>query len=190
MALLFLGRVERLKGGHVLIEALPVVAARLGPIHLTIAGDGPERPSWEAQAARTAANHSGIIIEFVGWLSGASKEARFANTDLLVVPSIWPEPYGLVGLEAARYGVPSAAFNVGGIGDWLSDGETGRLAPSSPPTARGLAEAIIQCLSDPTHFDYLSTRARSRAADVSWADHITSIQRVFERVSDEGPHDR
>ena len=50
------------------------------------------------------------------------------NADLLVVPSLWPEPYGLVGPEAAAASVPALAFDVGGIREWLIDSETGRLA--------------------------------------------------------------
>ena len=48
---------------------------------------------------------------------------------LLVVPSVWPEPFGSVGMAAARCGVPAAAFAVGGIPQWLHDGVNGHLAP-------------------------------------------------------------
>ena len=71
---------------------------------------------------------------------------------MLVVPSLWPEPFGLVGLEAARHRLPVAAFAVGGIPDWLRPGVNGYLAPGDPPTPGGLADAIIACLKDPeTH---------------------------------------
>ena len=56
------------------------------------------------------------------------------NMDLLVVPSVWPEPFGLVGPEAAHHGVPSAAFAVGGIPEWLVDGVSGHLAAGDRPT--------------------------------------------------------
>ena len=68
------------------------------------------------------------------------------RADLLVVPSLWPEPFGLVGLEAARHRLPVAAFAVGGIPDWLRPGVNGYLAPGDPPTPGGLADAIIACL--------------------------------------------
>ena len=60
-----------------------------------------------------------------------------ASADLLVVPSLWPEPFGLVGLEGARSRLPAAAFAVGGIPDWLRSGVNGYLAPGDPPTPAG-----------------------------------------------------
>ena len=53
-----------------------------------------------------------------------------------MVPSIWPEPFGQVGPEAGLYGVPAAAFAVGGTPSWLTDGVNGRLAPGDPPGRR------------------------------------------------------
>ena len=73
----------------------------------------------------------------------------FQESDLLVVPSIWPEPFGQVGPEAGLYGVPVAAFAVGGTPSWLTDGVNGLLAAGDPPTAAGLAESIVGCLADP-----------------------------------------
>ena len=51
-----------------------------------------------------------------------------AASDLLVVPSVWPEPFGSVGPAAAQHGIPAAAFAVGGIPQWLHEGVNGHLA--------------------------------------------------------------
>ena len=56
------------------------------------------------------------------WLTAAATAEALDQTDLLLVPSLWPEPFGLVGVEAARRGVPAVAFAVGGIPEWLIDG--------------------------------------------------------------------
>ena len=119
---------------------------------MTFAGDGPARASWQAAAARLATRERKLRIEFTGWLDPDRISALLATADLLVVPSLWPEPFGLVGLEAARHRLPVAAFAVGGIPDWLRPGVNGYLAPGDPPTPGGLAEAIIACVKDPeTH---------------------------------------
>ena len=70
-------------------------------------------------------------MHFPGWVTRDEWTRILQRVDLLVVPSVWPEPLGLIGLEAASMGVPALAFNVGGIGDWLTDGETGRLLEAS-----------------------------------------------------------
>ena len=70
--------------------------------------------------------------------SGTGGYALLAQSDLLVLPSLWPEPFALVGLEAARHRLPVAAYAVGGIPDWLTSGENGYLAPGDPPTVDGL----------------------------------------------------
>ena len=82
-----------------------------------------------------------------------------ATADILVMPSLWPEPFGLIGQEANRQGVPVVAYATGGIPEWLTDEVNGCLAPGNPPTVEGLADALVRCLSDrPRH------RAMRRAA--------------------------
>ncbi len=145
--LLFVGRLEWTKGCRNAVQALPLIARALNrPVELTIAGEGGERRELEHQS-RTLANHRPAIrVHFTGWAGTEQLHQLFSNADLLLVPSLWPEPFGLVGLEAARFGVPSAGFAVGGIPDWLIDGQTGAVAPGNPATVDGLAEAVVRCL--------------------------------------------
>ena len=105
----------------------------------------------------------------------------FGDAHLLVVPSLWPEPFGLIGLEAAACGVPAAAFDVGGISEWLHDGVSGYLAPANPPPAAALAAAIVKCLRDrPTH-DALSQGALEIASRHSMDAHVTALLGVLTR---------
>src|SRR5262249_11438720 len=135
LGLLFLGRMDFLKGGSVLIEALPETARRLGrPLRLALAGDGPERKKWEQASARITAAHPSIAIEFLGWVNKERLGRLYSESNLLVIPSLWPEPFGRIGLEAGRYGLPAAAFAAGGITDWLVEGVNGYLAPADRPT--------------------------------------------------------
>jgi glycosyltransferase involved in cell wall biosynthesis len=148
--LTFIGRTDRLKGCRLLIGALPAIQSRLnGPIVLTIAGDGPDLERCREAARRTMSETSGIDIVFLGWVPHARCEELLASTEVLVVPSLWPEPFGLVGPEAIRRGVPVAAFAVGAIPEWLEDGRTGALASADPPTAEGLTIAVERCLTSP-----------------------------------------
>src|ERR1044071_22709 len=184
--MLFLGRMHYLKGGQLFLEALPTVSAVLGrPLHATFAGDGPERATWERTAARLHAVNSELCINFTGWIEQSQVDALIADTDLLVVPSLWPEPFGLVGLEAGLCGVPAAAFSVGGIPDWLTDNLNGYLAAGDPPTAAGLAEAIIKCLRDPSIHSSLRRGAFEVAQKFSLSHHLQSLLKILETAAGE-----
>jgi glycosyltransferase involved in cell wall biosynthesis len=180
--LLFCGRMEYLKGAHVFIDALPEVSAKLErPLRVTFAGEGAERAALERRAGRV--QRAGLKIEFAGWVERTQMEVLLKACDLLVVPSLWPEPFGLVGPEAGHFGVPVAAFDVGGIRDWLSDGVNGHLAPGTPPTAIGLAQAIIKCLRDPAAHARLRQGAFEVSQRFSIKNHLTALLEVFSDVS-------
>jgi glycosyltransferase involved in cell wall biosynthesis len=152
-------------------------------VHVVLAGDGPDRQAWEQLAAQIQAREPRVRIEFPGWLARDAIETLFANADLLVLPSLWPEPFGLVGLEAARHRLPVAAFSVGGISDWLRPGVNGYLASGDPPTARGLAEAIIACLNDSEIHARLCDGAARLSAKLTFDRHVDALLRVFADVT-------
>lgn len=184
--LLFAGRMTRLKGGRYLLEALPgVVSALQRPLHVSFAGDGSERGSLEARAREIVAGTPGLSIEFVGWLADEGLASLLAETDLLVVPSLWPEPFGSIGPIAGRYSVPAAAFDVGGIREWLVDGVGGHLASGNPPTADGLAHAIVRCLADRAHYTQLRKGALDVSARFTMRRHLCELLPVLQRVADE-----
>jgi glycosyltransferase involved in cell wall biosynthesis len=168
--MMFVGRMDRLKGGRVLLDALSRVRLESRrPLQLTFAGEGPARESWERHAQMVTGQVADLSIDFTGWLQKDALMTRLAATDVVVMPSLWPEPFGLVGLEANRRGVPVVAFATGGIPEWLQDGVNGCLAPGDPPTADGLADALIRCMHSLESSDGLTrgalTAARSKRDD-------------------------
>jgi glycosyltransferase involved in cell wall biosynthesis len=134
----FAGRIVRAKGVGVLIRA-----ARKVDAEFVLCGDGRE-----LAAMRTLARKLGVAerIRFSGWLSAADLAGELADASVVVVPSVWPEPFGLVGIEAFATGRPAIASATGGIGDWLQDGVSGLMVPPGDPGA--LARALQQLLSD------------------------------------------
>jgi len=181
--LLFMGRMDRLKGGLILIEALVRIADSLSRrVHLTLAGDGTERPLWERRARRVAASDPRVSVEFKGWLEKAGMEGLLERSDLLVVPSLWPEPFGRVGPEAGLRSLPVAAFAVGGISEWLIDGVNGFTAPGDPPTADGLAQAAVKCLANPGMRERLRRGAFQTAQRFSLSNHMGQLIGLFEKV--------
>ena len=181
--LMFLGRMDFLKGGITFLDALPIVAAELKlPLKVTFTGDGPERQRWEAKAQRISSLCSALTVDFVGYIDSQQLEKIWRECDLLVVPSLWPEPFGLVGLEAGLRGVPVAAFAAGGIPDWLKEGVNGYLAPDNPPTASGLAGAILKCLGDPVEYARIQRGAVEMAKRFSMERHVSTLLEIFDKA--------
>jgi len=169
------GRLTDLKGGNVLLDALPLAGKILGALlSLTLVGDGPERRHLEARARA-----EGVSVRFSGWTSAEVRDQILRTADLLVVPSLWPEPWGLVGLEAARVGVPAVAFAVGGIPEWLEAGQSGELAPADPPTPEGLASAIARALQDPLHYARLRRGAWEQGRRFTIDRHVNELLAVL-----------
>ncbi len=139
-SVLFVGRITREKAPATLLRALALVRV---PFKAVIAGDGPLRPNCERLAAHLSIGPS---VHFRGWLGTAALEEEYARCALLVVPSLWPEPFGMVGPEAMAYGKPVVAFDVGGVREWLVDGVNGILVQRGDTPA--LAAAIQQVLTN------------------------------------------
>ena len=178
--LLFLGRAEPLKGGDLLLKALPVAAKNLDrPLALTVAAAGPSLADWKRIAETVRSDR--IQIDFIGWSTKA--EDLFLKSHLLLMPSIWPEPFGLSGIEAGFCAVPAVAFATGGIPEWLIEGQNGYLAPSDPPTAANLATAIARALGDREHYLQLRTNALRHAREFSVSRHMATLLRIFEQLA-------
>jgi glycosyltransferase involved in cell wall biosynthesis len=175
-----IGRMDHLKGGHVLLDALPLVQAALGrSAHVTFVGDGPARAAWEIRANEVSRAAPGISVEFVGWLQEDDLTRRLSAADVVVMPSLWPEPFGLVGLEANRLGIPVVAFATGGIPQWLRDGVNGCLAPGEPPRADGLAAALVRCVRSLESGDELPLGALAAAGQHRLERHVDAVVDVL-----------
>jgi glycosyltransferase involved in cell wall biosynthesis len=181
--LLYLGRLERLKGVDGLLRALGPVAQRLNrAVHLVVAGDGGEREALTRLAADICARDPRVSVQFAGWMNDDGRADLLAGADALVVPSVWPEPFGLVGLEAAAAGVPAVGFDVGGIPEWLRDGETGCLASSAGDRVAALSDAIVRCVGTQAQQTRLADGARRFAARATIERHVAGLEQVFNRV--------
>ncbi len=135
----FAGRIVAPKGVEVLIRAACSVEAEF-----VVCGDGRQLP-----AMRTLARRLGVAerVNFRGWLSAEELALELAEASIVTMPSLWPEPAGLVGLEAHAAGRPVVASATGGVGDWLADGVNGLYVEPGDPA--DLARALNELLADP-----------------------------------------
>ncbi len=124
---LFVGRLTPEKGLLELIRAISRLKSK--PI-LTVVGGGGVLGQYNYQDSvlREAAS-LGVSLELQPWIAGDELGRAYARAKVVAFSSLWPEPFGLVGIEAMMQGKPVVAFDVGGVRDWLQDGQTGFLAP-------------------------------------------------------------
>jgi glycosyltransferase involved in cell wall biosynthesis len=177
--LLFAARIVPEKGLSVLLKALAIVENEW---ELVVAGDGDQKAICADLAARL-----GIAsrVHFAGWLGPNDMSAALQACAFVVIPSLWPEPFGRLGPEAALCGKPAVAFRVGGIPSWLVDGETGYLAGQG--NIRELAKAIDTLLEDRDLRLEMGRRARDRAEALWGADrHIAELLRIFQEAVSSG----
>jgi spore coat protein SA len=179
--ILYVGRLAAIKGVHVLIEAFSEILARNPRARLIIAGssffDGARRTPYEAELAQLAATISSAIV-FTGYLPHTSLRFLYSACDVVVVPSLWQEPFGLVVLEAMASGTCVVASAVGGVPEIIEDQRTGVLVP--PGDAHALCEAICSVLADSDFKRALEERACARvAAKFTWDRLVVELEAVF-----------
>jgi glycosyltransferase involved in cell wall biosynthesis len=152
--ILYVGQLIRGKGVDLLLRALTHVR---GDYELTIVGAGNARAGLDNLCAKL---DLGRKVRFEGWVNPQDLGDYYARAKLVAAPSRWPEPFGMIGLEAMHYGRPVVAFRVGGIPDWLEHGVTGLMAPEQD--VRAFAAALEQLLSDPQLCSQLGQQAQER----------------------------
>jgi len=150
---LFVGRVSREKGLDHLLRALALVQKT--PWKLFVAGTGQD-----LIRCRQLASALGIEgrVRFAGWLTEYDLEQAYATAALVAVPSLWPDPYAMVGPEAMIRGRPVVAYASGGIPEWIIPGQTGLSVPTGD--IPGLASALRKLLTDADRREAMGRRGR------------------------------
>lgn len=169
----FLGRLDVTKGIELLLDAF--LRLHQGSAELWIAGKG--RSDYE-HALRSKTSHR----EEVKWLGYVPPDSLLSQIDVLVVPSQWNEPAGLVVQEAAAYGLPVIASARGGIPELIADGSGWMFDPMQPGS---LAAAMTECIATPEVLATLGKRAKESSTQFtlqSMADgYLTAYRLAVER---------
>ena len=176
--IVMVGRLTRLKGVDLALKSISIASKNLKrDLSLAVIGVGPGE-----DMLRREAKHWGIKTEFLGWLGAESKNKEVRNSDLLIVPSVWPEPFGLVGIEAGCVGVPAVGFDVGGISDWLVDGVSGEIASAVGDKSNNLSEAIVRALKTNNHWHELRVGAWNTAKQFGHASHLKELCNLLKAI--------
>ena len=185
---LFVGRIEPLKGIDTLLRALQLLE-KLGekPAHLclSIIGGDPSKPREtrhaELEKLMTLRDELGLndLVTFLGRRAQETLHCYYASADVVVMPSHY-ESFGMVALEAMACGTPVIASDVGGLAQLVRDGETGFLVPGGDPIA--MSERLRFLLVDEDLRSRLGQGAAEHAKSYGW-DRITSkIIHLYERT--------
>jgi glycosyltransferase involved in cell wall biosynthesis len=185
---IFAGRIEAVKGGIELLEAAALwTQDQRKPMHLTFAGEGRDRALWESRAADLRSRNPLLTVAFTGWQSGEQLAAAYAQHHFFAMPSRWPEPFGKGGMEAGRYGCPSVGFAVGGIPQWLREGENGHLADWRGHAAGNLRDALGRMFRSEAHYQKLRRGAWQSAAGYTSQRHADALLPLLEEAMARGP---
>jgi D-inositol-3-phosphate glycosyltransferase len=170
--LLFVGRLDPIKGIDLLLESLALLKT---PARLLVVGGDPAGDP-EVERLRARAEELGVAerVRFPGAVPQGELPRYYRAVDALVVSSRY-ESFGLVAVEALACGLPVIASAVGGLPSVVREGENGMLAPWR--SAEAFAERIDALLSDPALMARLREQARPSVERFDW-------RRIGDRVRD------
>lgn len=183
--LLFVGRIDPIKGLDILIESLGLLtdADEAAPRLVLVGGDledgvpvGPLAEIAELAAERGVRDR----ITLLGSVPHEELVELYRAVDLVVVPSRY-ESFGLVAVEAMASGTPVVASRAGGLPFSIRDGVSGLLV--EPENPRALADAINEVLTNPDLERTLRANARSEAERFSWPAVADALTEIYARLA-------
>lgn len=173
--LVFIGRLDEVKGVQILLEAFAEVVKKLPNTSLSIVGGG----SLEKQLKRRVEElNISVSVQFFGHLSSLQVVEQYQKTTLVIVPSLYPDNFPTVCIEAMAVGRPVIASKVGGIPELVLDNNTGILV--SPNNPQELAEKIIETFGDQENIKRMSDAGVLRARqEFSAEKYITETEKAY-----------
>lgn len=172
------GRLVYEKGFQVLLRAMPRVLEKFPTTKLVLAGKGPLAGELQSLAETLGITDS---VHFAGFIADDDRDRFFSVASCAVFPSLY-EPFGIVALEAMKYGCPVVASDVGGLGEVVTHDETGTLIFSDDPEST--AWGILHVLNDPAAAADRAAAARLMVAQKYNWHRIArqTIEMVYRRV--------
>ena len=168
--ILYVGRLERVKGVELLVPALEQVSRSLDGVVLHVVGDGPMRAAIESEVVRRDLSER---VQVHGWLTGDRLLGAYASSTVVVIPSIWPENLPTVCIEALAIGRPVVCSNTGGMPELVEEGVTGSVV--APNDTEALARSVTGLLTAPD----LGGMSRAASASVSQFAIATFVSQVL-----------
>lgn len=173
---LFIARLEYTKGVYIAIDVISKLAEKFN-VKLLIAGSGPELEKVQALIAGRGITN----IDAVGYVGGAKKHDAFVTADALLLPTFHNEGMPISIIEAMLYGLPVISRSVGGIPDWVTEGENGYLIESKQPD--DFVQVINLLLNSPAKFTAMSAVNIKKAKAFTPAAVTGRLQNYYTQLS-------
>lgn len=167
---LYLGRLNKLKGAEDAIDAFCIIHRELPSTRLWMVGGG-ERTYVESLKRRAKLYNLQDTVRFYGFVTDQQKFELLMKANVLIVPSIH-EGWGLTVHEAAAVATPSVVYDVPGLRDTIDNGKSGLLVE---PNARSLASGTLFVLADIATYSVLSKKARMQVKKQSWDNTAAQV---------------
>ncbi len=174
---LFVGRIEPLKGIDILLRAAAQLEGRFRL--LVVGGDGQDADRKAALRALALDLGIGQRVMFLDAVPHDDLPLYYGAADICVVPSHY-ESFGLVALEAMACGVPVVASGVGGLRDTVQDGQTGYLVPWRCPEP--FAERLDLLLSNEPLRRSLGREARAAVERFRWSEVAARVEGIYHEL--------
>lgn len=142
--LLCIGRIVWEKGFDIMLDAFTQIIKMYPKARLIFAGDGPAKTDLIERSTETGISSA---IDFLGWIHPDNVYELINTSTIVVIPSRWDEPFGLVALQAAHLSRPVIASRTGGLPEIIEDQETGLLFEKE--NTNDLVEKISYLLENP-----------------------------------------
>jgi spore coat protein SA len=144
--ILYVGRLVRIKGVHVLIEAMRILQARKVQAICRVVGSSHAGGSRNKATTyiRSLQKHCPSNVQFDGFRAATDIAQEYRTADIFCCPSIWQEPFGNVNIEAMASGIPVVATRVGGIPEIAVGGGVLLVEPDSPVELADALQKVIQ----------------------------------------------
>ena len=180
--LLTLARLEKRKGHEYILKAISNLKNQYPKIRYIIAGEGEERPLLEKLVK--SLNISKNVI-FIGSINDDQKKYILNKTDLMIMPTLDEtkklsiEGFGISYIEAALFGIPSIASNVGGAQEAVLHNETGIIINNLDK----LETAISDLIGNEIKMKHLGEKAKKRAeTQLSWATIVKDYEKLIAEI--------
>ncbi len=175
---LYVGRLDELKGVDLLIEAFAIVIERGIDADLQIVGGG-SADEFRRVLGRISKLRLNDRVKLPGVVSQSQLPSIYAESDCIVAPS-FHETFGLAVLEAASCGIPAVAADVDGLRAIVTDSETGFLIAERNPEL--YADKVIEIVTDGATRRRMSAAARKKAMTLSWDATVNGLANVYDSV--------
>ncbi len=156
----FAARLVQEKGAEVLLKAFALVVTQISEARLLLVGDGAKRETLQQQIIDLDITANVLMY---GFMSRIEMEKLFSVVWVQVVPSLWPEPFGTVVIEAMMRGTAVIANAIGGLAEIVQNNDTGLLVP--PGDSQALADALLKILQNKELAEQMGQRGRQLAID-------------------------